>query len=383
MDRKELEARIKSLAESYYIGEAQVTDEQFDSLVSQLREIDPENPLLHKTGWGYEVSGNKVKHPLVDVKGLDKRRIEPSDPLDYEFVTPKFDGANTELVYVSGKLDKAISRGDGEFGQDITRHLKWIVPGSLLDSAMPADLRNVLMSSAVSISGEFLLPRSSKEKFYPTDMAFRNIPAGFLGRKESKEGECRRFAFMPYRINAIKSDHRISPVLLEKLSDRYALQCLLNRMFSADVPIFCRKDSGKSTFAEIAQHYDSCCDFYYDGIVINSSPRMGVTEKETESGWLYVFAYDEIAYKINKEYADVALSGIEWNLTRTGKLVPVAEFEGTELAGAIVRRATLHNAHVVEANGLREGSVIRIIRSGEVIPYVTGVTENGEYRPLE
>ena len=69
MTIKELETKIKSFAESYYRGEAVVTDAQFDSLVEELRKVDPDNPLLNTTGWGYEVKGDKIKHPLVSNVG--------------------------------------------------------------------------------------------------------------------------------------------------------------------------------------------------------------------------------------------------------------------------------------------------------------------------
>ena len=376
-----LVAKIKQLAESYYIGESVATDDQFDSLVRELKAIDPANPILTQTGWGYEVKGDKVKHPLVNVKGLEKERIQKDDPVKFEYVTPKFDGANVELIYVSGKFDRAISRGNGEYGQDITRHLKWLVPATFSPTNLPAQVYAVLSNTAVSISGEFLLPKSSKERYYKDEMAFRNIPAGFINRKESAEEECKRFAFMPYRINAIKSSNKVSGKVLSVLADRYGLQAFLNTLFNANVPCLCEEDkkNGSLTFAEITAAYDKDYDFYYDGIVVNHSKLMKITEQEQDGQFLYVFKYDEIAYKVNNDFADVIITSIDWNLTRTGKVVPVANFEGVELAGAIVSRATLHNAYMVEANEIQPGCLVRIIRSGEVIPYIMGIFKNEGY----
>ena len=381
---KSLVEKIKQLAESYYIGESVATDDQFDSLVRELKAIDPNNPILTQTGWGYEVKRDKIKHPLVNVKGLEKERIQKDDPVKFEYVTPKFDGANVELVYVNGRFDKAISRGNGEYGQDITRHLKWLVPATFSPTNIPAQVYSVLANTTVSISGEFLLPKSSKEKYYKDEMAFRNIPAGFINRKESTEEECKRFAFMPYRINAVKSSNRISKKVLTILSNRYLLQTFLDTLFDTNVPCLCEKDKKDrpSTFAEITAAYDRDYDFYYDGIVVNHSKHIKITEQEQGSTFLYVFKYDEIAYKVNNDFADVVITSIDWNLTRTGKVVPVANFEGVELAGAVVSRAPLHNAYMVEANEIQPGTLVRIIRSGEVIPKIVGINKNGEYKEL-
>lgn len=380
-----LVAKIKQLAESYYIGESIATDDQFDSLVRELKAIDPNNPILTQTGWGYEVKGDKVKHPLVNVKGLEKERIQKDDPVKFEYITPKFDGANVELIYVNGKFDKAISRGNGEYGQDITRHLKWLVPATFSPTNLPTQVYTVLSNTTVSISGEFLLPKSSKENYYKDEMAFRNIPAGFINRKESTEEECKRFAFMPYRVNAVKASSRISKKVLTILSNRYLLQTFLDTLFDTNVPCLCEEDkkNGSLTFAEITAAYDKDYDFYYDGIVVNHSKLMKITEQEQDGQFLYVVKYDEIAYKVNNDFADVIITSIDWNLTRTGKVVPVANFEGVELAGAVVSRATLHNAYMVEANEIQPGCLVRIIRSGEVIPKITGIIKEGTYRDLE
>lgn len=381
---KSLENKIRQLAENYYIGESVATDDQFDSLVRELKAIDPDNPILTQTGWGYEVKGDKAKHPLVSIKGLDKKRIQKDDPVEFGCITPKFDGANVELIYINGKFDKAISRGDGEYGQDITRHLKWLVPASFSSKNLPIQIYTTLSHTTVSISGEFLLPRSSKEKYYKDEMAFRNIPAGFINRKESAEEECKRFAFMPYRINAVKSSNQISEKILAALANRYTLQAFLNTLFDINVPCLSMGDKKDSplTFAEITAVYDKDYDFFYDGIVANRSKRIKIAKQKQDDAFLYVFRYDEIAYKVNNDFADVAIASIDWNLTRTGKVVPVANFEGVELAGAIVSRATLHNAYIVEANAIQPNSLVRVIRSGEVIPKIVGIFQNGGYKEL-
>lgn len=374
-----LEQKIIKHAEEYYSGNATITDAQFDALVDELRAKNPDSPILAKTGWGYEIIGDKVKHPFVSVGGLQKRKVDSGDTVSFTVATPKYDGANAELIYTAGRFDMAISRGDGEYGQDITRHLRPIVPARLYPREGNEDFR-FLEHSTVSISGEFCLSKESKERFYKDEMAFRNIPSGFLGRKESSDSECRHFSFMPYRINAIETD-RLDEATLAKLKDRKTIQDILNRLFVVNVPTAeYQSYAEKPAYSDVMDYFDRY-GFYYDGIVATNG-SVGIEESEHDGFVLYRFSYPEIAYKTVTDFADVVITDIEWNLTRTGKLVPVANFEGVELSGAVVSRATLHNAYVVEANRLEPGSVIRVTRSGEVIPYVMGVIENGVLKLL-
>lgn len=378
----ELESKIREYSQAYYAGEAVITDAQFDALVDELRSLNPNSPVLTKTGWGYEFAGDKVKHPLVSIKGLPKQKVQTSDIIPFTVATPKFDGANAELIYVNGVFDKAISRGDGEYGQDITRHLKPIIPPRLSTNPLPSAYK-FIDHCAISISGEFCLSRESKEQFYQNEMAFRNIPAGFLNRNESTEEECQRFAFQPYRINAIRSVKRIEDGVLESLQDRSTVQAIVNSLFGYSIPFVSQEDfqSEKPSYQAIMDIFNEY-GFYYDGIVAITG-NVNILRSEEAGQFLYRFEYPELAYKVTTDYSDVVIDHIDWNLTRTGKLVPVANFEGTELSGAVVRRATLHNAYVVEANELHPGSVIRVTRSGEVIPYVMGVVKEGVYQDLQ
>lgn len=408
-DIRELEKKIIEYAERYYRGEAVVSDSQFDSLVENLRKYNPNSVVLKQVGWGYEVKGEKIKHPLVKVKGLEKRRVQPLDKIDFCQITPKFDGANVELIYIDGKLSKAITRGNGEYGQDVTRHLQYLVPQQIasVDEMFSPNLEvipTIFKQGMVSISGEFLLSRSSKESYFRSELAFRNIPAGFLNRKESTEEECKRFSFQPYRINAIKTRNKLDFESKELccLTNRFLLQEYLNLIFDTEVPcldcayneetyLTCYRENdvgwdedvpSKMSYQSALFYFDDY-DYFYDGVVVNSSEKLRITETTTEDNqYLYVFNYDEVAYKIDNEYADVTIDSIDWNLTRTGKLVPVANFEGVALSGAIVSRATLHNAFIVERNKITPGTLVRIIRSGEVIPHIIGVLDGDHCQRL-
>ena len=380
MIKEELERSIREYSSKYYSGEATIDDSEFDSLVEALRQIDPNNSLLEETGFGFNVAHGKTKHPYVELKSLSKVRVPGTERIKgYNLITPKFDGANVEIIYKDGAFCKAISRGNGVYGIDISEKLAPIVPATFDLEGLSAEVKSMISSAEISFSGEFLLSVKSKDRYYRDEVAYRNIPAGILNRKNVTKEECKRFSFVPYRINAINAKAEIATSLFDSLKDRLYIQKLLNKLFKTEVPYFLPAQEN-NTYSNILNSFQDY-GFYYDGIVTNSGVKVSKERKEGNT-YLYIIRYEELAYKTNNEYKDIKLSKIEWTLTRTGKLMPVANFDKVLLSGAYISRATLHNAKVVETNQIKEGMTLRIIRSGEVIPHVIGIVKNGELLPI-
>lgn len=127
-------------------------------------------------------------------------------------------------------------------------------------------------------------------------------------------------------------------------------------------------------------------DYNFDGIVANNSDHIDFeysVDPNNSSVSKVIFKYDEIAYKIITETADVTVTGIDWNLTRTARLVPTIKYNPVELSGAMCERATGHNAKNIIDNNIKVGSVIKITRSGEVIPAILGIyNERGDYHKI-
>ena len=123
MKPEELEAQISYYASKYYMGEPEITDEAFDALVDRLREINP-NSLVLKTGWGFEVFEDKVKHKYSHIGSLDKCKTYNDIPDIFKdttiFISPKLDWLSAVAYYKNGQLVKGVTRGNGEIGKDIT-----------------------------------------------------------------------------------------------------------------------------------------------------------------------------------------------------------------------------------------------------------------------
>lgn len=377
---KELESKIIHYSQLYYEGKDTISDAEFDYLVDQLKKLDPCNIILHATGWGYKIPDDerKVSHPMVNVGGLDKCKANPDTVLKFKSATPKYDGASVELIYSDNKLISAITRGTGETGQRVTEKLIPIVGDQLVEDTdysdnIPHNVLDWLKTVTISISGEFILSKKSLMLNYPDEISHRNIPSGFLNirSREISDEECRRFDFIPYRINAIISDDFS---LVNLLNNRRSMQTLLNQLFSVNVPYSVSKDP--ITYEDLMKEFVSNSDYNFDGIVANNSFTFDFSYvNEMNGSHKVVFKYDEIAYKIVTDIADVVVKDIDWNLTRTARLIPVIEYDPVELSGAICERATAHNAEQVFKRGLNIGATVRITRSGEVIPFLLDVIE--------
>lgn len=370
----ELESRILYNTNRYYKGESCVSDEEFDQMINELSIKDPDNALLKKTGWGYEITDdNKVKHPFINVGGLDKVKVDPDKSLlNLNIITPKYDGASIELIYDHGILVSAITRGNGEYGQEVMDHVCYIVPRSIPsidENPVEDSLKKLILHSTISISGEFIISLENLETYFKNEISHRNIASGFLNRKDFNPEDTWKYSFVPYRINAIKTDINL---FNEYSFSRSSILDLLNKLFFMN-PVPYLVESFDS-IQEIMDYFKSKSHFNMDGIVGSSETNSHSVEIVKKDN-VYTFKYYEVAYKTISETADVIVNNISWNLTRTGTYIPVVEFDGVELSGAIIQRAMAHNAKNVFDNHIGIGSKIKIVRSGEIIPFILEVIE--------
>ena len=182
MDIKDLESQISYYATKYYNGEPEISDEQFDMLVEKLRMLNPNSSVL-KTGWGFEVNGDKVKHKYSHIGSLDKTKTYEEIPNRFKdktvFISPKLDGLSAVVYYENGKLVKAITRGNGEYGKDITDKLRLIVGPSIQDNKFTGAVRGELIINDTNWN---ILQSKYKDLIAP-----RNFAAGIINRKEIDE----------------------------------------------------------------------------------------------------------------------------------------------------------------------------------------------------
>ncbi len=363
---QELETLITKHKALYYQGRPEIEDHEYDSLEDELKNLDPENPVLSIVG-SFKIN-NKIKH---DSKMLSlNKTYKPEELVTWAngndvLSTFKIDGVSCSLIYKSGKLFQAKTRGDGSHGEDITEKVKW----------MPSVPKKIYLEENIEIRGELF---TYEEDFYklteemliiglerPTSQ--RNIVAGLIGRKENLELN---------RYITFKAFEFISKRQLEFEEDKYKL--LEENGFK--IPNYDIHKSGKN-FEEIissAKEFMSNGNFQIDGIVFCLN-RLSLHE---ELGATAHHPRYKIAFKFAGESKITTLKKIIWSVSRNGVLTPVGDVEAVELSGAKITRVTLHNYGLVNQHKLKSGDQIEIIRSGEVIPKFLSVKKSSteEYK---
>ncbi|MGZ3790565.1 MAG: hypothetical protein ACXVLQ_18760, partial [Bacteriovorax sp.] len=358
---QELEALIIKHKALYYQGRPEISDFEYDHLEEELKKLDPKNPTLQIVGSTTSAS-DKIKH---DKKMLSLEKTYVFDDLitwkgkEDVLSTMKLDGISCSLIYEEGDLFLAKTRGDGTFGENITKKVMWI-------SNVPKFITN---KNKIEIRGELYCDeesffRLSKEM---TDIGLekptsqRNIVAGLMGRKDNLE-LCRYIKFMAF-------DY-ISDERLKLEEDKFEI--LKKHGFHiADYEIHHTKSSLEDVI-DRARHFMTEGDYQIDGLVFTYN-KMSLHEELGETSHHPRY---KLAFKFQGESKTTTLKEIVWYVSRNGILTPVGEVEPVELSGAMISRVTLHNYGMVSANNLKAGDVIEIIRSGEVIPKFLSVVKS-------
>lgn len=358
---QQLEKLILHHKERYYTGKSEISDEKYDKLESELKRLDPQNPVLHLVGYKQIDPISKAGHQKK-MLSLDKT-YEESDLEKWigkeEVVSVfKIDGSSCSLVYEDGHLLLAKTRGDGSVGENITRKAIFIpdIPKSV------KGLENFEVRGEVYCeeSQFFHLSEEMKGLGLDAPTSQRNIVAGLLGRKENIQ-LCRFLSFKAFDLIAnekFKKEH-------EKLD--------LLKSLGFTTPEYQIHKGTKllsSTIKE-AKDFMSAGDYLIDGLVfIYDDLKIHNELGETSHHPRY-----KIAFKFAGDTKITTINEIEWGVSRNGTLTPVALVAPVELSGAMIGRVTLHNFGLAKNFELKSGDKIEIIRSGEVIPKFLGVSE--------
>ena len=305
-----LENLIKRAKEAYYSGSPIMTDEIFDYL----------STMATAESIGYKSSyERRYKHmfPLFSlqkvISGIDTAPDWGSDDF---ITTAKLDGAAISMIYGGGEYQKALTRGDGIEGIDITYNIRHIVPEQI-------DYQGVLQ-----ISGEVVAPK---------DIPYaRNYAAGALGLKDSTEFATRDLHFVAHGVSPYPTDNYVSDMrFLANLGFDTAI-CSDYTNFPQDGSVFRIAKNDRFDYYGYTSHH----------------PRGAFALKKQETGVV------------------TTLHSVTWQVGKSGAVSPVAHFEPIDIEGATVSKATLHNKSIIEALDLKIGCKIEVIRAGKIIPQV-------------
>lgn len=363
---EELETYIMFQAHKYYTdGRSDISDEQFDMLVDRLRILDPNSKVL-KTGWGFEVNGDKVKHKYSHIGSLDKTKTYEDIPERFKqqtvYISPKLDGLSAVAYYENGQLVKGVTRGNGEYGKDITDKLRIIVGKSIGDNKFTGAVRGELI---ISDSSWKILNEKYNNLISP-----RNFAAGIINRKEIDE-DIKYVDLVVYKI--VGQENKPT------LNTREEMIQWLQLNFEKAIPLYyypILNYSSWSTYHEQTFEDFKKLGYGLDGLVLTNP---NIIYDSTTNG----YRFDEVAFKFQAESTTTIVKEIQWELSRTQRLIPVAVVEPVELSGAIVERATCNNAQWVKDMELGKEAEVEICRSNEVIPQILSVLQpSREMLPL-
>lgn len=370
----ELEIKLQKAAQKYYTdGTSDLTDEEFDALVDELRIEQPDS-ILFKVGWGYDVGedntpGIKRKHKYTTIGSLDK--CHDLKELGKDFVgvsldaSTKLDGLSMVLYYENSLLKYALTRGDSFTGVDVTDKVLKI---------NPAFARTRLPFTG-AIRGEVLMSYTNFEKFkaiHPEAKNPRNSTAGLINGKDT-------FEDLPY-LNLVLYTLVHDDVTAR---DHFDLTVRDTRMWIRElfrdtsveiVPYMevCYPDSfdfsDKQFIAEMEKLKEQLYqDYPADGIVLSK-------ENITCSDGTY--NYTAKAFKFAAESKVTKIIDVEWNMSKTKNCVPRILLEPVELSGANVTACAGYHAQYINENNLGPGSVVEVRRSGEVIPQIIKIHQS-------
>ncbi len=368
---------LKKWAYAYYVEDDPIaTDEEYDRLYHEVLDYEIANPHAkaedsptQRVGGVIREEFSKAKHikrmwSMEDVFTPDEveewldRVVKNIGETPY-FCEPKFDGASMNLLYDNGKLVRAITRGDGLVGEEVTDNVRTI-------RSVPL---TIAYQDLIEIRGEVVIRKDDfdiinqeRQKEQETPFANpRNAAAGSLRQLDSSITAKRRLVFYPWGLGENTLPHAN---LSEKMSFVYQ-QGFLEPPYSKA----CRSMEEIEAFYQFLIAKRDEIPMMMDGMVI----KVDNVEKEEQLGYTVKVPKWMCAYKFPAVEKITKVNAITLQVGRTGVITPVAEVEPVEIEGAIISRATLHNFDEIERKGLRVGDSVILIRSGDVIPKITKV----------
>jgi len=365
---------------NYYVLDAPViSDFEFDQMLKQLQQLEEQYPeFFDPNSPTQRVGGTITKNFETVVHEFPMHSLDNSyseeDLLDWEkrlkklvdgpvqyTCELKYDGASMSLTYENGILKKAVTRGDGAQGDDVTYNVKTI-------RSVPLKLKGDFPQK-FHIRGEIILPLSgfakmNEERLEAGEEPYanpRNTASGSLKLQDSAEVAKRPLDCLMYGIVGERL-----PITTQFESLQKA------RQWGFKVPDACKLANSMEEVLEFIHHWDTNrhkLPYETDGVVI----KVNSLYQQEELGYTAKSPRWAMAYKFKTEQVETTLEKITYQVGRTGAITPVANLKPVQLAGTTVKRASLHNADQIEKLDIREGDTVYVEKGGEIIPKIVGV----------
>ena len=372
---------------NYYVLNAPViNDQEFDFLMRELQDLEAKHPECYdensptmRVGSDLNKNFTQVQHkyPMLSLANTYSEaevaefydRVKKTLNEDFEICCEmKFDGTSISLTYENGKLLRAVTRGDGVQGDDVTDNVKTI-------RSIPLVLQGDGYPQEFEIRGEILMPWKvfealNKEREAREEALFanpRNAASGTLKLQNSSVVASRKLdAYLYYLLGD------------ELPGDGHYENMQLASQWGFKVSDIMRKCATLEEVLEFIRYWDverKNLPVATDGVVL----KVNSFRQQRNLGYTAKSPRWAIAYKFQAERACTRLNSISYQVGRTGAVTPVANLDPVQLAGTVVKRASLHNADIIEGLDLRLGDMVYVEKGGEIIPKIVGVDKEARF----
>jgi DNA ligase (NAD+) len=395
VEEKNIQREIEDLRETlqhhehlyHVLDQPEISDAEYDRMMRRLKQLEAERPDLvtpdsptQRVGGKAREGFVKVQHssPLLsldnalnedEMRAFDQRVRELLKGEPYEYVAElKLDGLSMAVHYEAGRMTRAITRGDGRVGEDVTENARTI-------RTLPLRVKTKL--PAFEVRGEALMTLKAFERLNARQLELglpplanpRNVAAGSLRALEPALTASRQLDYSAYFLlvdgQFLRDSHWES---LEELSS-----------MGFKVNSHRKKCAGLDDVLEFYRHWESKREslaYEIDGVVV----KVDSVPQQRQLGWTAKAPRWAIAFKFPAHQEQTVVENIEVQVGRTGTLTPVAHLKAVNLSGVTVTRATLHNEDEIARLGVEIGDTVLVERSGDVIPKVVRVVSQGHDR---
>lgn len=394
----DIEAQIEALRQEieqhnhnyYVLASPTISDIEFDQKLRRLQTLEAEHPEYfdpnsptQRVGSDINTAFKQVKHqyPMLSLANTYSEsevtdfyeRTRKALNADFELVCElKYDGSSISLIYQNGTLVRAITRGDGEKGDDVTANVKTI-------RTIPLRLQGIHFPEQFEIRGEILMPWIAFEALN-SEREAQGEPL-FANPRNTAAGTLK--LLNPTEVARRQLDGYFYYLLGENLpSDKHSKNLEAARQWGFKVSDAVKVCRSLEEVFEFLHYWDTerkNLPVATDGVVI----KVNSTIQQRNLGYTAKSPRWAIAYKFQAERAITRLNAVSYQVGRTGAITPVANLTPVILSGTTVKRASLHNADIIESLDLHTGDTVYVEKGGEIIPKITGVdkevrTGNGE-----
>lgn len=382
-----LRAELHRHNHNYYVLNApEISDKEFDEMMRELQNLEKQYPEYYddsspsmRVGSDINKNFSQVTHryPMLSLGNTYSEgevadfyeRVRKALNEDFELCCEiKYDGTSISLTYIDGKLVKAVTRGDGEKGDDVTDNVKTI-------RSIPLVLHGNNYPQEFEIRGEILMPWTVFEELNQEKEA-REEPL-FANPRNAASGT------LKLQNSSVVASRKLDAYLYYLLGDDVPCDGHFENLKEAEkwgfkISEAARKCKTLQEVFDFINYWDverKNLPVATDGIVL----KVNSLRQQKQLGFTAKSPRWAIAYKFQAEQAITRLNSVTFQVGRTGAVTPVANLDPVQLSGTVVKRASLHNADIIEGLDLHIGDMVYVEKGGEIIPKITGVDTSARF----